>query len=79
MRLQKITTIPTAINIFLVGNLEVSMAEKGAVTIPPILGAVHSQTLLPRRLVPKLPIVAKTFSKFQRSRELQRLQSAQRP
>ena len=36
IRLQKITTIPTAINIFFVGNLEVSIAEKGAVTIPPI-------------------------------------------
>ena len=36
IRLQNITTIPTAINIFLVGNLEVSIAENGAVTIPPI-------------------------------------------
>ena len=33
---QIITTMPTAINIFFVGSLEVSMAENGAVTMPPI-------------------------------------------
>ena len=31
-----ITTIPTAINIFRMGSLAVSMAENGAVMIPPI-------------------------------------------
>ena len=36
MRLMIITTIPTAINIFRMGNLAVSNAEKGAVIIPPI-------------------------------------------
>ena len=33
---QKMTTTPTAINIFLFDNLEVNIAENGAVTIPPI-------------------------------------------
>ena len=36
IRLITITTIPTATNIFRIGNLDVSIAEKGAVTIPPI-------------------------------------------
>jgi hypothetical protein len=36
IKLQKITTMPTAINIFFVGSLEVSIAENGAVIMPPI-------------------------------------------
>lgn len=36
IELMMITTMPTAINIFLTGNLDVNMAEKGAVITPPI-------------------------------------------
>ena len=36
IKLQVITTIPTAINIFLVGNLVVNIADKGAVMTPPM-------------------------------------------
>ena len=36
IKLQIITTTPTAINIFFVGSFAVSIAENGAVTMPPI-------------------------------------------
>jgi len=36
IRLIIITTIPTAMNIFLIGSFAVKSAEKGAVMIPPI-------------------------------------------